>query len=46
MSGYHSRIIFVDLSRGKTVSWSPFQDFYEKYIGGERIRRKTIARAN
>ncbi len=42
MSGYHSRIIFVDLSRGKTVSWSPFQDFYEKYIGGRGLGVKLL----
>ena len=43
VSGYHSRILVVDLSRGKSFQWSPPEEFYKLYIGGRGIGGRLLA---
>lgn len=43
VSGYHSRILVVDLSRGKVFSWRPPEEFLKLYIGGRGVGGRLLA---
>lgn len=40
--GYHSRIAFVDLSRGTVKVLEPGEEFYKLYIGGRGVAAKIL----
>ncbi len=42
-SGYHLRILVVDLSKGKILQWNPSEEFFKLYIGGRGIGGRLLA---